>query len=194
MNDREKLIELLDGIIDGGFKWHSYSYESGEQLNNDEIASNLIAHGVTVQKWISVKDRLPDKEEYTAKSKDGTEYYVRFLIAYKTDIVEYEIGYYDGYKWMTEMPIRLIKDVVAWMPFPNMPQHASTAERRLIMAKKQKEPVKTCADCIHEYACSMWNIGTLHWANATNCTNYETVRDSAAYLIGKMERGAEDGK
>ena len=73
-------------------------------------------------KWISVKDRLPSKEEYAAKAEDGTEYYVRLLIAYKTDIVEYEIGYYDGYKWMTEMPIRLIKDVVAWMPFPNLPQ------------------------------------------------------------------------
>ena len=75
-----------------------------------------------MQEWISVKGRLPSKEEYTAKAEDGTEYYVRLLIAYKTDIVEYEIGYYDGYKWMTEMPIRLIKDVVAWMPFPNMPQ------------------------------------------------------------------------
>ncbi len=73
-------------------------------------------------KWISVKDRLPSKEEYTAKAKDGEEYYTRFLIAYKTDIVEYEIGYYDGYKWMTEMPIRIIKDVLAWMPFPNMPE------------------------------------------------------------------------
>ena len=73
-------------------------------------------------KWISVKDRLPSKEEYTTKAKDGEEYYTRFLIAYKTDIVEYEIGYYDGHKWMTEMPIRLIKDVVAWMLFPNMPQ------------------------------------------------------------------------
>ena len=73
-------------------------------------------------KWISGKDRLPSKEEYTAKAKDGEEYYVRLLIAYKTDIIEYEIGYYDGYKWMTEMPIRIIKDVVAWMPFPNLPQ------------------------------------------------------------------------
>ena len=73
-------------------------------------------------RWIPVTERLPSKEEYTAKAEDGTEYYVRLLIAYKTDIVEYEIGYYDGYKWMTEMPIRLIKDVVAWMPFPNMPQ------------------------------------------------------------------------
>ena len=60
MDVREKLAELLNGIIDGGFKWHSYSYESGEQLNNDEIASHLIAHGVTVQEWFSVKDRLPE--------------------------------------------------------------------------------------------------------------------------------------
>lgn len=93
------------------------------------IAEELMAEGVTFatdnnvgDKWISAKDRLPSKEEYTAKAEDGTEYYVRLLIAYKTDIVEYEIGYYDGYKWMTEMPIRLIKDVVAWMPFPNLPQ------------------------------------------------------------------------
>ena len=122
MDVREKLVELLNGIIDGGFKWHSYSYESGEQLNNDEIASHLIANGVTVQEWVSVEDRLPGKEEYTATTEYGTEYYIRLLIAYKTDTVEYEIGYYDGYKWMTEEPIRLLKDVIAWMPFPNMPQ------------------------------------------------------------------------
>ena len=60
MDVREKLMELLSEIIDGGFKWHNYCYESGEQLNNDEIASYLIAHGVTVQEWISVDDRLPD--------------------------------------------------------------------------------------------------------------------------------------
>ena len=60
MDVREKLVELLNGIIDGGFKWHSYNYESGEQLNNDEIASHLIANGVTVQEWISVDDRLPE--------------------------------------------------------------------------------------------------------------------------------------
>ena len=59
MNVREKLVELLSEIIDGGFKWHNYCYESGEQLNNDEIASYLIAHGVTVQEcgyWVSLTD------------------------------------------------------------------------------------------------------------------------------------------
>ena len=49
MDVREKLVELLSEIIDGGFKWYNYCYESGEQLNNDDIASYLIAHGVTVQ-------------------------------------------------------------------------------------------------------------------------------------------------
>lgn len=52
------------------------------------------------------------------------------------------------------------------------------------MAKKGKKPVKTCADCIHEFACSMWNIGHIHDMDATNCTNHETVKDSSSYFIG----------
>ena len=112
MDVREKLVEILRKPI--------FPHELVDPI--EAVADYLLDSGVTVQEWISVKDRLPSKEEYTAKTEDGTEYYVRLLVAYKTDIVEYEIGYYDGYKWMTEMPIRLIKDVVAWMPFPDMPQ------------------------------------------------------------------------
>ena len=115
MDVREKLVEFIDDFIYNVDLKHWYSEELDEKL-----ATHLIANGVTVQEWVSVKDRLPRKEEYIATAEDGTEYYVRLLVAYKTDTVEYEIGYYDGYKWMTETPIRLIKDVVAWMPFPNM--------------------------------------------------------------------------
>ena len=108
-------------------------YEDFEKCNSENpkwtpsrvktlIARQKAADVAPVQKWIPVTERLPIKEEYTAKAEDGTEYYVRLLIAYKTDTVEYKIGYYDGYKWMAEMSIRLIKDVVAWMPFHNMPQ------------------------------------------------------------------------
>ena len=57
--------------------------------------------------------------------------------------------------------------------------------------KKTTKPQKTCGDCIHEHACAMWNIGTIHEMNATNCTNHETARESAAYLIGKMEAQQE---
>ena len=59
------------------------------------------------------------------------------------------------------------------------------------MEKKIKKPVKTCADCIHEFACGMWNIGNIHGMDATNCTNYETVKDSAAYFIGRMDERKE---
>ena len=114
MDVREKLVELLTE-----FYGCDPMYYGVDAL---AITQHLISHGVTVQEWISVEDRLPGKEEYTATTEYGTEYYIRLLIAYKTDIVEYKIGYYDGYKWMTEKPIRLIKDVVAWMPFPNIPQ------------------------------------------------------------------------
>jgi hypothetical protein len=111
MDVREKLVEIIQNSV-GGCARHWA----------EVIADGLIANGVTVQEWISVKDRFPEEDEYIAKTKDGIKYYRRLLIAYQTDIVEYEIGYYDGYKWLTEMPMRRIKDVVAWMLFPNMPQ------------------------------------------------------------------------
>lgn len=124
MSVKEKLVELMKTnacqtpfMCDPACKYYSFG-----DCFPYRFADHLIAHGVTVLEWISVKDRLPRKEEYIATTDDGTEYYVRLLIAYKTDTVEYEIGYYDGYKWMTEMPIRTIKNVMAWMLFPNMPQ------------------------------------------------------------------------
>ena len=117
MNDRETLKRIAEAARECD-REHS-DFQARKLLIETPI---LLANGVTIQRWIPVTERLPRKEEYTAMAEDGTEYYTRLLIAYKTDIVEYEIGYYDGCKWMTEMPIRLIKDVVAWMPFPEMPE------------------------------------------------------------------------
>ena len=51
-NTREKLIELLDGVMDVAIAPAAYAV----------IADHLIANGVTVQKWISVNDRLPKPE------------------------------------------------------------------------------------------------------------------------------------
>lgn len=124
---REKLIEI---IIKGGCdsadcdRCEISGIDIFKCLRKDAglKADQIIKSGVTVQEWIPVSERLPEKEEYTAKSKDGTEYYVQLLIAYKTDIVEYEIGYYDGYKWLSEMPMRIIKDVIAWKQFEPLPQ------------------------------------------------------------------------
>ena len=50
MDVREKLVELLDIIIQPG------------QKTLGDIADYLISSGVTVQEWFSVDDRLPDND------------------------------------------------------------------------------------------------------------------------------------
>lgn len=50
MDVREKLIELIESAR----YWGSNTSE--------EIADNLLDSGVTVQEWVSVKDRLPEKD------------------------------------------------------------------------------------------------------------------------------------
>ena len=62
MTIKEKLIDLLtDNLPRCGNLPH---WDNPLQLSCDEqverIADHLIAHGVTVQEWISVKDRLPE--------------------------------------------------------------------------------------------------------------------------------------
>ena len=60
MNVREKLVELLDIIIQPG------------QKTLGDIADYLISNGVTVQEWISVTERLPeDGVQVLACTKHG---------------------------------------------------------------------------------------------------------------------------
>ena len=60
MDVREKLVEL---IIKSGEICYSHTAE--------ELASHLIANGVTVPEWISVKDRLPEKNTSVLASTDN---------------------------------------------------------------------------------------------------------------------------
>ena len=126
MDVREKLVELLNGIIDGGFKWHSYSYESGEQLNNDEIASHLIANGVTVQEWISVDDRLPSDDQAVLVIAHGWAERLVYVGSHKR--VEAQKSWLTGItnkssEWLL-WGWSYLKDpmVTHWMPLPNPPK------------------------------------------------------------------------
>ena len=59
MTDNEKLVELLRDV----------QYLGGLE---EKVADHLIAHGVTVQEWISVKDRPPEKGgEYLCNVKSS---------------------------------------------------------------------------------------------------------------------------
>ena len=56
------------------------------------------------------------------------------------------------------------------------------------MAKKQNKSTKTCADCIHEKACRAWVDGRyIADESANRCPNYETVKESSAYLCGVLD-------
>ena len=54
MDVREKLVELLEGA-ESAIYW-----DSSDKGFIEKIADHLIANGVTVQEWISVKDKLPE--------------------------------------------------------------------------------------------------------------------------------------
>ena len=65
MDVREKLVELLDDIQARGedfTDYEIYGMRLPNTVSNEEVTSHLIAHGVTVQKWIPVTERLPDSE------------------------------------------------------------------------------------------------------------------------------------
>ena len=66
----------------------------------EDIASQLITNGVTVQKWIPVADRLPDV---------GVE-----VLVY-SEIVGICVDYYDG-------DLFGYSDVTHWMPLPEPPK------------------------------------------------------------------------
>ena len=56
------------------------------------------------------------------------------------------------------------------------------------MAKKQMQHIKTCAECIHENACRAWVDGRyIADESANRCPNYETVKESGAYLCGVLD-------
>ena len=88
MDVREKLVELIESAR----YWGSNTSE--------EIADNLLDSGVTVQEWISVKDRLPDVG--------------KFVLIYN-EINGVLLDYHDGATFG-------YYDVTHWMPLPNPPK------------------------------------------------------------------------
>lgn len=95
MDVREKLVELLDIIIQPG------------QKTLGDIADHLIANGVTVQEWISVKDRLPEEE-------------CRCLVIDAAGDIEMDC--YDGKGRFVLDLSGAVQHPSHWMPLPNLPQ------------------------------------------------------------------------
>ena len=112
MDVKEKLVELLDRFV----------YD--EWYGNNDIAEKLISHGVTVQEWISVDDRLPDETgRYLAVKKRIAP---DELGGNRTDIVILRFFVDDGFRMPTHIPDwineKINEEVTHWLPLPELPK------------------------------------------------------------------------
>ena len=111
-NTREKLIELIG-------ESRVTNTEHSVCINGSEyIADHLIANGVTIQKWIPVTERLPEKYgRYLALTPGylkGFDQYDAWLIYYHP-----ESGFYDADPNWGDIPMDVITH---WMPLPEPPK------------------------------------------------------------------------
>ena len=127
MGVKEKLVELLAEYFNIG---DSYAYnltrvksafacgtvglDDFEEFDDEtvkDIASYLTDNGVTVQEWISVKDRLPEEKVNCI---------VHYKHAYCDNDDYWAIGlcFYDGEKFRIDLSYK----VTHWMPLPQPPK------------------------------------------------------------------------
>lgn len=107
MDVREKLVELIGQVQDCGCD--VTDVVEMNYVENITLADHLIANGVTVQKWISVKDRLPDNENQRVLAVCIGDYPIGHP---KIDTDRYTRGHW----------VRYGNDVTHWMPLPQPPK------------------------------------------------------------------------
>ena len=100
MDVREKLVELIAETIE--------LYPS----EREELADGLIASGVTVQEWISVKDRLPEAGGYVVCIAKRNPFSRLMPI----------VARIEKNGWVNPMTEQYISEVTHWMPMPLAPE------------------------------------------------------------------------
>ena len=110
MDVREKLVELLREAPYNifGNKLGNCYFDSCLGL----IADHLISHGVTVQEWISVNDRLPESGGYVVCIAKRNPF-SRFMPM---------VARIEKNGWVNPMTEQYISDVTHWMPIPQPPK------------------------------------------------------------------------
>ena len=101
MDVREMLVELVHNARMNAL-WHN------AQKPDEYITDMLMEDGVTVQEWISVKDRLPENDTYVNVATDG--------------VVAQAYWHNDRFYAFTAIGVATVGGVTHWMPLPQPPK------------------------------------------------------------------------
>ena len=105
MDVRGKLVELIDDTQRSGIGYF------GSAIENKKIADYLIRHGVTVQDWVLVEDRLPeDDSDVIAYLRTGEEGRI------------FPANYAKGVWFDCIFNKRVTETTTHWMPMPEPPK------------------------------------------------------------------------
>ena len=121
MDVREKLVEIMEdlGCNDEYCKDCEFCNDIDGCVHRQKeiIADRLIANGVTVQEWISVEDRLPERRDVVlCFLKFGEQRILQW-----DNVSSWWLGYGHGDDWQKA-------DVTNWMPLPEPPEREKTEE------------------------------------------------------------------
>ena len=111
MDVREKLVELIESAR----YWGSNT--------SAEIAENLLENGVTVQEWISVKDRFPEQPPNRVDEQG------RYWFTPDIDCIVYDgkivfaahYSFQNKFFWYSDT-LHPLKNITHWMPIPQPPK------------------------------------------------------------------------
>ena len=106
MDVREKLVEIVKKAA------YSSLPSNTEDFHLNMFVTNLLAHGVTVQEWISVAERLPEETgRYLTANKRGDD---------KIDV--FDLWFDGGFWYIDDEDDMFDYEVTHWMPMPHPPK------------------------------------------------------------------------
>ena len=106
MDVREKLVEIVKKAA------YSSLPSNTEDFHLNMFVMNLLAHGVTVQDWVSVTERLPEETgRYLTANKRGDD---------KIDV--FDLWFDGGFWYIDDEDDMFDYEVTHWMPMPVPPK------------------------------------------------------------------------
>ena len=106
MDVRKKLVEIVKKAA------YSSLPSNTEDFHLNMFVTNLLSHGVTVQEWISVKDRLPDAGGYVVCIAKRNPFSIFMPM----------VARIEKNGWVNPITEQYISEVTHWMPMPHPPK------------------------------------------------------------------------